>query len=100
MQLFHVDEAWGYEINKRWGEKTFKFFTAQQKPAQMNWDLILSLFSYLLKETIKWLEWLLAERKGQAVGGEELQEVMGATFELRPGSAPSQSQWSCQQAWM
>lgn len=79
MQLFHVDEAWGYEINKRWGEKTFKLFTAQQKPLWMDWELFLSLFSYLLKDII-WLEQLLAESQGQGVDGEECQKVMAATF--------------------
>lgn len=87
MQLFHVDEAWGYEINKRWGEKTFKLFTAQQKPVWMDWELFLSLFSYLLKDTIKWLESFLAESQGQAVGGEECQKVMGAI----PGACTCES---------
>lgn len=80
MQLFHVDEPRGYEINKRWGEKTFKLFTVQQKPIWMDWELFLSLFSYLLKDIIKWLEQLLEESQGQGVGGEECQKVMGATF--------------------
>lgn len=49
----------------------------------MNCYLFLSLFSYLLTETIKWLEQLVAERQGQGVGGEERQEVTGATFGAR-----------------
>lgn len=80
MQLFHVDEAWGYEINKRWGEKIFKLFTAQQKPICMDWELFLSLVFYLLKDIIKWLEQLFPESQDQGVGGEECQKVVGASF--------------------
>lgn len=67
----------------------------------MNRALFLSLFSYLVKEAIKWLEQLLAERRGQGVGGER-QEVMGATFGAgtweclipKPGELPASYTWA------